>query len=159
MNAYRMKECTMSNKERAKALAYIKKCEEGKKGKEFKDFEKKVVSYIEVRATGAYPVVWNYLFVEYVLLEVVSKNQMNALPKYPHNYFRRFLSYLHRFTFRVECDFDWEAHPRYHGKIYRDVINRALARENMLTNFPLKCPLKYNASLATLAAHDSKKKK
>lgn len=79
MNAYRMKECTMSNKERAKALAYIKKCEEGKKGKEFKDFEKKVVSYIEVRATGAYPVVWNYLFVEYVLLEVVSKNQMNAL--------------------------------------------------------------------------------
>jgi len=123
----------MSDEDKAIALAYIKKCEEGPKAKEFKDFDKKVIAFIKYRCRGAFQSrSCDYSFVEYVLLEVRLKNRMKD-----YNMAQRILSYYFMQQERRKCEERWGASPRFHGKIYRKLINYHLTKANSLKDIPL----------------------
>lgn len=121
----------MTDKQRNKAMAYIKKYESRP---QFKNFEKRVVRFIKRRASGQDTrQTCGYSFIEFVLLEVRMKNFMNSLSKsrYRNNVYDEMT------MFRCECRINHDAGPRWHGKIYRELINRTLAEVGMLHNFPL----------------------
>lgn len=130
----------MSDKAKAKALAYIEQCEQGPRRHAIGDFEEKVLKFIEARAADRVGERFcSHTFVEYVLLEVRGKNRMKSLPLGQQH--MRIVGYIGLLLARQECKERWGASPRFHGKIHRKLINDAVADVGMLhTSIPLYFP-------------------
>lgn len=110
------------------SLSYVKECEHGRHGILIRDFKQKVLSFIQRRKEGTDKNTFTFTFEEYVIWEVRTKNAIRTTyhewwgpVSCPWMKGRVALDKL-----RNECYVKWRMTPRYHAKIYRQVINDAL---------------------------------
>jgi hypothetical protein len=106
-----------------KALQYIKWCEGRKDGETYKNFEKQIKDYIASINTREEK--FTHTFVEYVMLEAISRNIKSLAPKMGLYTSFRF-NVLRSRLIRQECNDFWRTSPVQHAKFYQNTINDAL---------------------------------
>jgi len=110
-----------------KYMAHIKKCEQSRKRQAIADFEMQLKTY--VANVGNLKRKFNNTFVEYVVLEVTLKNYMAI---HPPRGWQEVLADQNELNYmRTECRRHNGASPRYHAKVYHNIINDALIEADM----------------------------
>lgn len=121
----------MSKTSRAEAKDYIKKCLEGENGYIFEDFEHQVREYTLSLQTGT--MMSSYSFVEYVIKEVIMRNQKVIDP--PRNCGAWVADVMMLHENRAEALYLFGANPKYFADIHYDLINAGLIEAEMPHSF------------------------
>lgn len=130
------KKPVLNEKSKERALAYIKKCEEGEDREVFQDFEGQVVAHLDKIKRQEAPCVFMHTFLEHVLLEHCVKERMKKVPSWNLRKKQRHLNYL--FLLRCETRYIWGATSRHHATIYQDFINDTCAEKNVYLGYKLR---------------------
>jgi hypothetical protein len=114
---------TMSREQEKYARDYIARCLERRNKADFQNFRQRVLDFLKGRIDGTWERAFTRTFEEYVVNEIVTKNRLKATVGLG----KKFDLYAHLDHMRSFCERDFGVTPRYHGKIYREVVNHALA--------------------------------
>jgi len=121
----------LSESAKAKALEYIRKCEEGPNGHTFKNFESQIRAYTETFKTSR--MVFNHTFVEYVILEVTLRNYSMWVP--PRGCEDALADRISDWLLYAECLYRCGANPKSFADIHHELINDALIKARVACSF------------------------